>query len=263
LKGTLNKLCLKLERCIDTFTVKNATKVFVQNEEMKKCFEQLFSRTIDILPIPIKCKNFQFSESDRHSVREELGVDKKEIVIGYVGRFSSEKNIFSLVNAFISTINTHPLVKLVLIGSGQQECELKRIINKSNIQKRVLFLGVRHDIGRILSGFDIFVLPSYTEGMSTALLEAMACGRSIICSNIPANRDLLVPNKEAIMFDPYRQDELERAIHLLIRDSSLRMQLGENSKVSVPKFDEEIIFSNLISYYNSVISKNISKSLRT
>jgi glycosyltransferase involved in cell wall biosynthesis len=183
-------------------------------------------------------------------------VGKKEILIGYIGRFSSEKNIFSLVNAFISTTSSHPLIKLVLIGSGQQECEIKRIINKSNIQNRVIFLGIRYDIGRILSGIDIFVLPSYTEGMSTALLEAMACGRSIICSNIPANRDLLIPNKDAIMIDPYKQDELERAIYLLTQDSSLRMQLGENSKVRVSKFDEEIIFSNLISYYNSVIYKN-------
>ncbi|MGB7637770.1 MAG: glycosyltransferase family 4 protein [Nitrososphaeraceae archaeon] len=263
LKGTVNKLFLKLERCIDILTIKNATNVSVQNEAMKKHFEQLFSRTIDILPIPIKCRNFQFSESNRHSVREELGVGEKEILVGYIGRFSSEKNIFSLVNAFISTTNSHRLIKLVLVGSGQQECEIKRIINKSTIQNRVIFLGIRYDIGRILSGIDIFVLPSYTEGMSTALLEAMACGRSIIASNIPANRDLLVPNKEAIMIDPYKQDELERAIYLLTQDSSLRIQLGENSKVKVSKFDEEIIFSNLICYYNSVICKNTSKSLRT
>ena len=76
------------------------------------------------------------------------------------------------MNAFISTTNSHPLIKLVLVGSGQQECEIKRIINKSNTQNRVIFLGIRYDIGRIISGIDIFVPPSYTEGMSTALLEA-------------------------------------------------------------------------------------------
>ena len=72
-------------------------------------------------------------DSDRGRIREELGVGEKEILVGYIGRFSSEKNIFSLVNAFISTTNSHPLIKLVLVGSGQQECEIKRIINKSNI----------------------------------------------------------------------------------------------------------------------------------
>ena len=67
-------------------------------------------------------------------------------------------------------------------------------------------------MAKILSSLDIFILPSYLEGLSIALLEAMACGRAIICSDIPANRELLTHNKEALLVNPHDPEALKQAI---------------------------------------------------
>ncbi len=148
-----------------------------------------------------------------------------------------------------------PLLKLILVGSGPLEAQLKKCISERGIIDKVIFCGTRYDIGKILSGFDIFVLPSYTEGLSTALLEAMASGRAVICSDIPANHELVTHNKEALLINPYNPEELERAIQLLSNDYLFRLKLGNNAKIKASQYNEDIVFPNIVQYYNELCRK--------
>jgi glycosyltransferase involved in cell wall biosynthesis len=259
-RGPFNKIFLRFEHYLEKVSIKHATNIIVVNELIKNRFEVMVDKKIDVLPIPINLTNFQFSQSARNSFRKGLGIDEKGIVIGYIGRFSPEKNIPTLLNAFTLISEKDPFVKLVLVGAGPQESELRRIISKNNLEDRVIFLGVRDDVSRVLSGMDIFVLPSYTEGLCTALLEAMACGRSIICSNIFANRAILEHNEQALLFDPHDEKKLECAMDLLMNDALFRALLGENSKNKVSEYDEEIVFSRILTYYNTVISKYVNRA---
>jgi glycosyltransferase involved in cell wall biosynthesis len=154
--------------------------------------------------------------------------------------------------SFANIAQDDPLIKLVLVGTGSLESQLREYVSKRNIEDKVIFCGVRYDIGRILSSFDIFVLPSYTEGLSTALLEAMASGRAIICSDIPANRELVTHNQEALLVNPYNPEELERAIQLLSNDHLLRLKLGYNAKIRAIQYDEDIVFPKILQYYQTL-----------
>jgi len=262
LKDLISRILLKLELRLERISMTCASSVTVVNQSIKEHFEEIIKRDIDIIQIPINSASFKFSLRARNSVREEFGVKEKEIVIGYIGRFSPEKNIPTLLRSFSNIAKCNPFVKLLLVGKGPQESELKRIVTKKNICKRVIFCGVRSDISRILSCIDIFILPSFTEGMSIALLEAMASGSSIICSRIPANCELLEHDKEAIFFDPYGEKELNQAIYQLLNDTSLRTRLAENSKIKASQFDEEIIFPRILAYYDLVISKYSKNNLK-
>jgi glycosyltransferase involved in cell wall biosynthesis len=254
INGCFNKVLLKIDYSLDIFTIKNANNVVVVNSSIKDYYEQRISkRIVDVIPIPIKLENFEFSQMNRELIRKEFGIDKKAKVIGFVGRLSPEKNPLTLLNSFANAAQDDPLMKLVMVGSGPLEFQLKDYITKRGINNKVIFCGVRNDIGKVLSSFDIFVLPSYTEGLSTALLEAMACGRAIICSDIPANHGLATHNQEALFVNPHNPDELKQAISLLSNNDSLRGKLGYNAKIKASQFDEDDIFTKILKYYEGIV----------
>lgn len=250
--GRLKKLLLKAEYSIDIFVVKNAQMVLAINSDIKNYFEKIISKTVEFIPIPIKLENFQFSLQNRDKMRETLGINKEADVIGFIGRFSPEKNLQTLLISFANLVKHHPSTKLILVGTGPLSSQLEGYIRQVDIEDKVIFTGVRYDIEKILSGFDIFVLPSYIEGLSTSLLEAMSCGRAIICSNIPANRELVNHNIEALLFDPYKHEDLEMAMELLCNDDGLRSKLGHNAKLRTRQYDEDVIFSRILQCYRSL-----------
>ena len=218
--NTLKKIVLPVENRLDVFAMSNADKVTVLNSQMKDYFTQFGKSEIDIIPNAIRTKDFEFSLLKRDSVHIRLGIDKKAKVIGFVGRFVHEKNLFTLLESFATVLHNHTSIKLVMVGEGPLEFKLKKFVSEIRINKSVIFCGARNDVGSILPVFDIFVLPSYAEGLSTALLEAISCSRAVICSDITSNREVLTKNQEALFVDPNDSNSLTSAIEILLTNES-------------------------------------------
>ena len=250
--NTLGKIILPFENKLDAFAMRNANKVTVLNSQMKDYFAQFGESEIDIIPNAIRTKDFEFSSSKRDSVRIQLGIDKMANVIGFVGRFVHEKNLFTLLKSFAAVQHSHASVKLIMVGEGPLEYRLKEYVSKMKIDKSVIFCGARSDIGSVLSAFDIFILPSYTEGQSTALLEAISCGRAVICSDIAANREVLTKNQEAIFIDPNDSNSLKSAIELLLTNKGIRAELSHRAKIRSREFDEDTIFPKYLRCYKEL-----------
>jgi glycosyltransferase involved in cell wall biosynthesis len=253
---TLKRLALKIEYKLDVFTLSNANAVTIVSPTMKYYVEKVAPKSIIVsIPIAIKIKNFEFSELKRELLRTELKIDKKSIIIGFVGRLSHEKNLHTLLNSFAEAVMNDSSLKLVLVGKGPLEFELKRQALDMHVEDKVIFCGFRDDINNLLSSFDIFVLPSFIEGTSNALIEAMACGRAIICSDISANREIVTNDKEALMINPNDRDGLKEAILSLSSDEKLRSRLGHNAKINAEQYDEDIIFPKFLQYYQDLSKK--------
>jgi glycosyltransferase involved in cell wall biosynthesis len=253
--NTLGKIVLPVENRLDAFAMRNANKVTVLNSQMKDYFAQFSKSEIDIIPNAVKTKDFEFSLSKRNSVRMQLDIDKKATVIGFVGRFVHEKNLFTLLESFAAVQPCHSSVKLIMVGEGPLEYQLKEYVSKIKIDKSVIFCGARSDIGSVLSAFDVFILPSYTEGQSTALLEAISCGRAVICSDIAANREVLTKNQEAIFIDPNDSNSLKNAIELLITNDSIRAELSHRAKIRSCSYDEDTIFPKYLECYEKLVEQ--------
>jgi glycosyltransferase involved in cell wall biosynthesis len=253
--GKLKKILFKIEYSVDIFSIKNAKKVIADNDSIKEYFEQMIPTVIDVIPIPIKLNNFEFSEENRDVIRKELGIDKTTRVIGFVGRLSPEKNLLNLLISFDNATHDVPSIKLVLVGAGPLESRLREYVTKRTIEDKVIFCGIRQDVDKILSSFDIFVLPSYTEGSSVALLEAMSCSRAIICSDIPTNRELVRHNQQALLVNPYSQEELKQAIVLLSNDQAFRLKLGYKARIRVSQYDEDQVFPRFLQYYQNLVKE--------
>lgn len=118
--------------------------------------------------------------------RAELGLDASVTVIGAIGRLVKLKGHANLIKAFSEISNEHPNAQLVILGDGPEKQSLQQLITSLGLQGRVHLMGFVSDAIRLIKAFDIFVMPSFREGLGLALLEAM-CGKlPIIASNVPA-----------------------------------------------------------------------------
>lgn len=107
-------------------------------------------------------------------------------------------------------------------------------------------------MNQLLSALDIFILPSYTEGCPTSLLEAMASGKAIIASNIPSIREIVSDGKEAILVDPNNANELKHAILLLHDDLNKRAQLGRKARERAKLYDVNIVYNRILKEYQNL-----------
>ncbi len=255
----LKGISLKIEHALDVFTLSRAHVVTIVSSSIRNYVEEIEPDSIIVsIPVAVQSKKFEFSDSKRDLLRRELGIEKDSKIIGYVGRISYEKNLNILLDSFADAIKQDSSLKLVLVGEGPLEFELRNKTRNMHIENKVIFCGFRQDIGEVLSIFDIFVLPSIIEGTSNALLEAMTCGCAIICSNISGNRELVTNNKDALLINPNDRQGFRDAIILLSTDAILRRNLGLNAKINARQYDEDIVFPKFLQCYKD-LCKNINR----
>lgn len=255
LNSKIKGIIYKIERNLDIFTIKNANETIVDNESIKHYFEKIVKKRITAIPIPLQLDKFKYSLSNRTTIRRELGLDENTSVIAFIGRFAPEKNLINLLTAFSNVLEGSYETKLLLIGTGPLESEMKNLASNMKITEDVIFCGVRDDVNKILSSCEIFILPSYVEGMSVALLEALASGTPIICSNIPTNAEIINDRKEGILIDPHNPLEIENAIIELLDNPMLRSELSNNAKKKAIQFDVNSVFPNLIQSYENLVGR--------
>lgn len=145
-----------------------------------KAFDQ---GEVKIIYNAIDIEKFKFDEVARKKLRKELGIKDNTIVIGHVGRFVQQKNHTFLVDVFKEYHKKNPDSKLLLVGSGPLEDEIKKIVERLGLKDSVLFLGQRNDINKLYSAMDIFCLPSLYEGLPVVGIEAQAAGLPCVFSD--------------------------------------------------------------------------------
>lgn len=148
-----------------------------------KTFEKgrvtLINNAIDI-------ERFKYNEIERKNIRESLGLSDETLVIGSVGRFVKTKNQSFLLDVLEELIKQNNNSKLLLMGQGPLEGEIKEKIKQKGLQNNVIIVGQRNDIERYYQAMDVFTLPSLYEGLGMVLIEAQTSGLPCIAStNVP------------------------------------------------------------------------------
>jgi glycosyltransferase EpsD len=137
-----------------------------------------------------------------------------------------------------------PNAHLEIIGIGSEKRRFFDLRDSSKLYK-IDFRGkVSHeDIAEYYQRSDIFILPSIMEGLSNAIMEAMACGLPIIATDVGGNSELVVDGKGGLLVSPKNVEELYKAIKRLINDPSLRKKMGQFNMNKIKSYDKEIIMA--------------------
>lgn len=135
-----------------------------------------------ILHNAVDLAKFHFSAESRNRYRNEFGINDK-FVVGHVGRFNSQKNHSFLIEIFAEILKIKPESVLLLVGDGELKDKIILKAEKLGISQNIIFTGVRSDVSEILSAMDVFVFPSFFEGMPNTVIEAQATGLSCVISD--------------------------------------------------------------------------------
>lgn len=160
----------------------NANKRFACSQ---KAGEWLYgiNNEFEVINNGINPQEYLFNIKKRNEMRENLNLKTNDIVIGHVGRFSSEKNHSFLIDIFNELLKINKNYKLLLVGDGNTREEIEKKVQSLKLEDSVRFLGVRKDVKDILQGLDLFILPSVFEGLPVTLVEAQGAGLKCFISD--------------------------------------------------------------------------------
>jgi len=169
-------------------------------------------------------------------------VQGKEPTVLYVGRLASGKGLPELVSAARIVIDRHqdPALRFVLVGRGPLLSRLCHLVSEAGLQGRFDFRGDipverRDELVRLYQRSSIFVLPSHHEGMSTALLEAMACGLPVVSTAVGGAREVVVDGENGLLVPPRDPKALAEALLTLLADDRLCQRLGRNAEATIER----------------------------
>lgn len=154
-----------------------------------------------VMPNAIDTEKFAFNKQNREEIRKEFNIPNDTFVVGHIGRFTFAKNHVFLLDVFCEVIKEKPNSILLLVGEGELETEIKNKVQELNLSSHVIFAGVRQDVHKFYSAFDVFCLPSLYEGFPVVVVEAA-------CANLPIFTSVNV-SKEVLFFYSLKQIEFD------------------------------------------------------
>lgn len=174
-------------------------------------------------------------------------------LIGTVARFTEQKDVGTLLAAFARVLKAYPAARLVLVGRGEQEDELRAQTAELEIEEEVTFAGFRDDVPALMRAFDIFVLPSRWEGFGLVFLEAMAASTPVIASDVSAIPEIVRDGETGILVDPGDVEGFADAIEILLADPELAELLGETGRQRLEsQFTESRMVSEVHDVYETL-----------
>lgn len=190
----------------------------------------------------------------RAEARAQLGIPLDAPVISNVARTWPEKAIGALIEAAARLRPKYPTLRVLQVGDGVLDAELKADVERRGLQDCVHLLGFRADYMNIMAASDIFALPSLAEGMPMVIYSAMAMGMPIVASNVSGLRDTLEHEKNALTIRPGDPTDLVEALDRLIANPQIAQQIGaEARRVMEARFSAESAVKQLEAVYAKVI----------
>jgi len=170
---------------------------------------------------------------DRAAVRSSLGFSPADHLMVMVGTFKRQKGHEFLIRAFDRVAFDHPELQLLLVGDGELAAPMRALAAASPAGERVHFLGARRDVAEILTASDSFVLPSLWEGLSIALIEAMASRLPVVATDVSGTRQVMADGDTGWLVDPGNEQELAAAVRELVEhpDEAARRAAAGRARV--------------------------------
>jgi glycosyltransferase involved in cell wall biosynthesis len=165
----------------------------------------------------------------------ELELPPGTRLIGAVGRLWQQKRLKDLIWATDLLHVIRDDVHLLVIGDGPQREALERYARQCHVADHVHFLGLRHDVPRLMARFDVLWLASSFEGLPNVVMEAMSAGVPVVASDIPGNRELVVSGETGYLVPLGDRAAYARLAHKILENPALRVRLGDAARERIAR----------------------------
>ncbi len=191
-------------------------------------------------------------QRDRQGIRAEFGISDDDFVIGTVANLRAQKDYPNLLAAAASLRDRGMRFKMLTVGQGPLEAEVRAVHDRLGLGATVELLGERSDAVRVMSGCDAFVLASNNEGLPVAVMEALALGLPIVATDVGGLSEM-VDDTNGVLVPPRDPAALADALEALAADPDRRARLASGSLATAERFDIERTVTRLEAVYRSVM----------
>ena len=233
-----------------------ADAVFAISNEVRDyyCRETGFpARRMSVIPNGIDMQ--RIDGIDIGGVRQELGIDADDFVIGTVARLDMTKDTMTLARAFAGfyreeqSLGAKPGLKLLVVGDGDQKAALEKFIVEQELKSAVIFTGLRQDVPRLLGAMDVFALSSLSEGLPITVLEAMVGRLPVVATHVGALPELVEEGVTGFLVEPKQADVMAARFAKLYRNRELTRQFG---RIARRKVEREYNLDRMLQRYEEL-----------
>ncbi|MFT4800350.1 MAG: glycosyltransferase involved in cell wall biosynthesis [Flavobacteriaceae bacterium] len=238
---------------------KTSEKVVVNSEVLKKHYSSIVNmsnkKNIEVI---YNGSDFDFeSKIDPYNFRKEIGFSEEEVLIIMIARLDPWKDFYTLFESVKILIEDGQKFKILLIGGGKLQEDLKRRIIKFNLEKIVFLMGEKLNVVDYINVADIIVHSTFGEGFSNSIMEAMAMAKPVIATDVGGNPELIGTSGQAGLLIPEKSPDLfAKAISELINKPDLRAEMGEKAKERIHNLCN---INEYVKTYESFFSSSLKK----
>jgi glycosyltransferase involved in cell wall biosynthesis len=175
----------------------------------------------------------QLDRTNIVALRGELGIPPNVPLIGTVASFKDYKGHTYLIDATVRILEQFPNAKVLFVGDGPLRTQLENKVEVLDLTDAIVFTGIRRDVRELLTLLDLFVLPSLSEALPVAVLEAMAAGRPVVATSVGGVPEAVVNGVTGLLVPPRNPTALAEAIVSLLSGPELRQQMGQAGRERV------------------------------
>jgi len=247
--STLKAKCYCL---MDALIIRSYDRIVGVSDEIVQGMNNVGIRNAFKIANGIDCARFNIKPVDAAFVKK-YNLQTSDFVLGMISSLSYEKNHQAVFKA-ISGMDK-PNLKLLIVGSGYLDKDLRKQVEEMGLSERVVFTGTLSNVTDVLSVVKVFLLPSLSEGLPMALLEAMASGKAVVASNVGEVGNVVEHHVNGLLVERNNIDELRSAIEFFFENKEKISEYGcaARSRV-VAKFSSKIMAQNYCKIYDSMLS---------
>jgi len=189
------------------------------------------------------------SRQDRQDLRRQLGFSSDDFLVGTVGRFDSVKNLPMLLQALHEARRQRPTLKALLVGDGPEFPRVQKLVEKLGLGNAVHLTGYRYDADRLTACMDLFVLSSFSEGTSMALLQAMGSGVPAAVTRVGGNPEIVEEGETGWVIE---SDDAPMLARVLVEASCAPEELRRRGVAARQRFESRFTFTRMMEQYETI-----------
>ena len=207
-----------------------------------------FDPEIDPHVVYSSASGFEVDEAASKSIRDAY---RENLLVGHIGALdNNQKGQEFIIDVARQLEKSNPEIHFMLVGAGNDEKTLKEAATGL---RNLTFVGFVENVGDYLAAFDIFILPSLKEGIGSVLLDAMEQSLPIVASDVGGVPEIVHDDRNGILIEPGRTDELKAGILRLSAEPNLRAKMGRRGKLIATSFTSSVMCEKYLNLYRSVL----------